>query len=211
MPQSARDLIPLPPVDPDCLAHIFDPTRTMLGAEQKQWLKDGLMETNATWKFIVNQVPITQAFAVPYDRWEGYGAERNELLDFISDNNIRNVVFLTTDIHANFLGPVYRDITQNRTQVAYEIVAGPIQTCELDCEVDSLLGSPTAGEEFLQLLRFSNLLDVDCVDMDSYGYAHVTVPAEATSVSVQLRGTAKERGGGGTILENCDRTLNAVP
>jgi hypothetical protein len=47
--------------------------------------------------------------------------------------------------------------------------------------------------------------------MDSYGYAHVTVPAEATSVSVQLRGAAKERGGGGAVLENCDRTLNAVP
>jgi phosphodiesterase/alkaline phosphatase D-like protein len=211
MPQSARDLIPLPPVDPDCLTHIFDPTRTMLGAEQKAWLKAGLLASGSTWKFIVNQVPITQAFALPYDRWEGYAAERNELLDFIRDNNVKNVVFLTTDIHANFLGPVYRDITQSRTAVAYEIVTGPIQTCELDCEVDAILGSATAGEEFLQLLRFANLIDVDCVDIDSYGYAHVTVPAEPTSISVQLRGAQKERGGGGPVLENCDRTLNAVP
>ena len=68
----------------------------------------------------------------------------------------------------------------------------------------------------MQLLRFANLIDVDCVDIDSYGYAHVTVPAEATSISVQLRGTARERGGGGEVLEApgappCDRTLNAVP
>ncbi len=35
----------------------------------------------------------------PGDRYEGYAAERNELLKFIDQNHIENVVFVTADTH----------------------------------------------------------------------------------------------------------------
>ena len=38
------------------------------------------------------------------DGWDGYQAERKELLDFIIDNDIQNVVALTGDIHTFFAG-----------------------------------------------------------------------------------------------------------
>ena len=34
--------------------------------------------STATWKVIVNEVPIQQFYALPYDRWEGYEAERDQ-------------------------------------------------------------------------------------------------------------------------------------
>ena len=51
--------------------------------------------STATWKVIVNEVPIQQFFALPYDRWEGYPAEREKLLRFLQ-KNVKNVLFLAT-------------------------------------------------------------------------------------------------------------------
>ena len=42
---------------------------------------------------IINEVPIQQFYALPYDRWEGYEAERQELLEFLK-NRVENAVFL---------------------------------------------------------------------------------------------------------------------
>ena len=68
----------LPP--PGCLEALFDPARTMLGPVQKAVLKALLRRSSAKFKFIINNdVPIQQFYGTPYDRWEGYGAERNEI------------------------------------------------------------------------------------------------------------------------------------
>ena len=50
-----------------------------------------------------------QFYALPYDRWEGYGAERSEMLNFIRNNGIDNVEFLTTDNHATLQNQVSID------------------------------------------------------------------------------------------------------
>ncbi len=47
-------------------------------------------------------MPIQQFYALPYDRWEGYAVERRELLEFLQQN-VKNAVFLTTDVHANMV------------------------------------------------------------------------------------------------------------
>ncbi|MGH2807063.1 MAG: alkaline phosphatase D family protein [Actinomycetota bacterium] len=210
MPPGDRQALNLPPASPACLAHMFDPTRTMLGAEQKAWLLDGLSNSTARWKFIVNQVPITEAYAVPYDRWEGYHAERDEILRYIRDNEIENVVFLTTDIHANAGTRVYVDKQTDEVPVAYEIIAGPIQTCTLDCELANVVG-PGQGENFVTFMRFRGLIDADCMDINTYAYAHVTMPDDASRLSVQWRTGERARNGGGTLIEGCDETIVAAP
>ena len=83
-----------------CQAEIDNPSRTYLGATQLAWLQNGLLNSTATFKFVMNGPLISELGFVPYDRWEGYSAERNAFLDFVSTNDIRNVVFLSTDIHA---------------------------------------------------------------------------------------------------------------
>jgi alkaline phosphatase D len=74
-----------------------------ISPEQMTWLKDGLKTSTATFKLIVNSVPITNFphlfdFA-SNDRWEGYGAQRAELLDAIVQNGLAGVLFVSGDFH----------------------------------------------------------------------------------------------------------------
>ena len=56
----------------------------MLGKRQQlQKFKRDIKRSTATFKVIFNEVPIQQYYALPYDRWEGYAAERQELLNFL--------------------------------------------------------------------------------------------------------------------------------
>src|SRR5262249_9605929 len=110
---------------PGCLAALDDPSRTLLGAHQKELLKSALLASDATWKLILNDVPITEMYGDPYDRWEGYAAERAELLRFLEESGVRNVVFLTTDLHGNLISDV-RARPGDTVAAAKEIVAGPI-------------------------------------------------------------------------------------
>jgi len=83
-----------------CVTELNNPARTYLGATQKAWLKNELLNSTATFKFVMNGPLISSLLFLPYDRWEGYAAERQEMIDFIKLNNIKNVIFLSTDIHA---------------------------------------------------------------------------------------------------------------
>lgn len=119
--------------DPSCI-DALDSDRTMLGRTQLDWLKQSLAESTATWKFIINNVPMSFIGVFPYDRWDGYDRERRELLEFIDSRRITGVVVLTTDIHANAFNPnVMRYFRLHRPDyrlrngvVVPEIIVGPI-------------------------------------------------------------------------------------
>jgi hypothetical protein len=155
----------------------------MLGAAQKQFLFDRLRSSDATWKVIVNEVPIQQIAVVPYDRWEGYAAERREVLSFIRDNGIKNVVFLTTDLHGNVFGPVRMDVFSDPAPVAYEAIVGPIATATLRRDIAGAIGDAAAGV-FAPLL--TGVMKVDCAQIDSYAYGLVEVdPAGIMTITAK--------------------------
>ncbi|MFM8330968.1 MAG: alkaline phosphatase D family protein, partial [Candidatus Methylumidiphilus sp.] len=89
------------------LANAFDPSRTLLGDAQMARLKADLLvarDAGVTWKLIALAEPIQNLGPLAgSDRYEGYAAERAELLGFIKDNSIRNVVFVSADIHAGLV------------------------------------------------------------------------------------------------------------
>ncbi|HEY9851490.1 MAG TPA: alkaline phosphatase D family protein [Leptolyngbyaceae cyanobacterium] len=120
-----------------------NPDRTMLGATQLDWLKQTLLQAKndgVTWKMVAISTPIDENAStsgnkiIPLDTGKtwigGYRAERNDLLKFIADNKIDNVVFLTTDDHENRINELtYTDpVTGARVRVpnALTIVAGPM-------------------------------------------------------------------------------------
>ena len=100
------------------------PIGTMLGKTQKQWFKDTMQKSDATWKLwgsevmlmrlritalpdgVITPNPLPADIVVTADAWDGYNAERTELMTFLKANNIQNVVVLTGDIHAAFAGQV---------------------------------------------------------------------------------------------------------
>jgi len=115
------------------------PIGTMLGKQQKQWWKDTMKGSDATWKLWGNEVTLMRlkltanaTFMLPDlvvtgDAWDGYNAERVELMKFLKDNAIQNVVVLTGDIHAAFAGTLVDNFdapVAAQTPVAVELV-GP--------------------------------------------------------------------------------------
>lgn len=187
-------LPPSPP--PGCLTAINDPTRTFLGPVQKQALKDALLNSTAKFKFVINEDPIQQFWALPYDRWEGYAAERNEILNFIrdpdnnlaTDDSIRNVVFLATDTHATIVNEVFRDRFENGfpappTTIAHEVVTGPIAFFTFAQQISLGLGPAAVA----QLQAALSLAGVDCRNLDQRSYGVVQVDALLGTATVELK------------------------
>jgi alkaline phosphatase D len=172
-----------------CLAAIGDPQRTMLGARQYAAFTKAVKASTATWKVIVNEVPIQQFYALPYDRWEGYAAERARLLRFLQAN-VRNVVFLTTDTHANLINEVRYDTlgANPETSGMWEVVTGPVATNTFAKEMDSTLGVAGAGTA-IGALFFKppppNGMGMRCAALDTYSYAQVTVTASRLTVATK--------------------------
>ena len=106
--------------------------RNFLGRAQMDWLKDRLDTSRAQWKVVGNQLMIMPLDIAPgqplvQDSWEGYQAERSELLAKIERERIEDVVFITGDIHTFFAGEVRRD-GRSGPPVATEFVGGATTT-----------------------------------------------------------------------------------
>ena len=126
---------------PNDLPDTIQNKKTLYGKQQLDWLKDGLLASNSTWKIISNPVPIT----IP-DCYGGKGEcnswatnsslnqltftkERNQFLKFLDENNITNVVFITTDVHFAGTVKVEQSFDNNRDKlVFYEMANGPLST-----------------------------------------------------------------------------------
>jgi alkaline phosphatase D len=108
------------------------PGRTLLGGAQKEWLVRSLAASKATWKIVGNQVMVMSldlpaGNAVNHDQWDGYAAERREILERVSA--VKDIAFVTGDIHTFFAGRVTPSGRQGPGQpapVATEFVGGSI-------------------------------------------------------------------------------------
>jgi alkaline phosphatase D len=175
-----------------------DPTRTMTGDPQMAWLKNGLSGTDAKWKLIGNSVMMTPisfgnvearflealgsllglplgGIAANSDAWDGYTADRQELLGHLKDNRVKNTVFLTGDIHTSWGADVPLDRSSywwNGNSVATEFVT-PSVTSD---NIDDLLNIPprTASVLLEGALSVSNL-HLKYIELDSHGYSVVDV------------------------------------
>ncbi len=80
-----------------------NPARTMLGSTQLNWFKQQLLSSRnsgSVWTVIAVSTPIDQWNLTDNKSWvAGYGSERNDIMKFIVDQKIKNVIFLTADDH----------------------------------------------------------------------------------------------------------------
>lgn len=97
-----------------------------ISPEQMAFVKDRLLNSPAHFRVLLNSVPITNMGPLwdvaAGDRWEGYPAQRNELLDFIYDNDLHNVWFLTGDFHVGFISQIEPEGEGTRLR---ELAVGP--------------------------------------------------------------------------------------
>ncbi|EON22257.1 MULTISPECIES: alkaline phosphatase D family protein [Nocardioides] len=119
---------------PTLEARVSDPERTITGRAQLDWLLGALRRARPQWKLVGNPVmiaPVTFAQlptdlvdpvndvtgilprdGAPYnvDQWDGYTDDRRELFTHIRDRRLRDVVFLTGDIHSAWACDLPQDI-----------------------------------------------------------------------------------------------------
>lgn len=84
--------------------------KTQLGEEQLQWLIDNLAASYATFKFVVmgGQFLSTSPTYESYSNY-GFDEERQRIIDYIYAENIKNVVFLTGDVHFSEIAVLRKD------------------------------------------------------------------------------------------------------
>jgi alkaline phosphatase D len=131
------------------IADAPDSNKTLLGDEQLQWLRQELSNSNATWKVISSDVPISiptgsNASILGRDGWAngnetsnysyytGFERELTDLFKLIDEQNIKNVIFITTDVHFPAFIRYNFDLNNdgNMTEI-YELVSGPLSAFRL--------------------------------------------------------------------------------
>jgi alkaline phosphatase D len=101
---------------PTC-AERDDPSRSALGAAQKEWLFEGLAAATAQWTVLGNPVLMAGLDIAPpgqpgeywLETWDGYPVERRELAEWLIDQQVPNPIVLTGDYHAAFVNVVKPD------------------------------------------------------------------------------------------------------
>src|SRR5262245_59395983 len=117
----------------------LNPSATMTGIAQEEWLLDGLRRSKSLWNVIAQQVMMAAVDFGPgaarfdprlaglqirnVDAWDGYVAARNRLLGGVLEKKIANLVVLSGDNHSSWVADLKPDF------------ADP--------------GSPTIGTEFV--------------------------------------------------------------
>jgi alkaline phosphatase D len=82
------------------------PGKTMLGGGQLAWLKSELETSGAVFKVLVSGSGFSVEKGPGGDSWAAYLHERNELFDFIRDQEISGVVLLSGDTHIGELNVI---------------------------------------------------------------------------------------------------------
>jgi alkaline phosphatase D len=116
---------------------VLNAESTFLGSAQVEWLKQRLLASKATWKVIASDMPVGlvvpdsggkfDAFANGNGPALGRELELAGLLSFIKRNRIRNIIWVTADVHycaAHYYDPAKAQFTD--FSPFWEFVAGPL-------------------------------------------------------------------------------------
>ncbi|GLW06680.1 alkaline phosphatase [Microtetraspora sp. NBRC 13810] len=114
----------------------LDDRRTLLGADQREWLLKGLRDSSAGWNLIGQQIIMTQkdwkvgpGHEVNMDSWDGYAAERTRLLTGLRDSGATNPVVLTGDAHMHHAADLKIDFDDpDSPRVGVELVTSSISS-----------------------------------------------------------------------------------
>jgi phosphodiesterase/alkaline phosphatase D-like protein len=192
-PQSVRNvfaaLVPplAQPVSQACLDAIRSPNRTFLGARQLKRFLNEIRRSKARFKIVINELPIQQYYTLPYDRWEGYEAERRRVLRGLQ--NVKNVVFLTTDVHATLVNDARFDTLGPggpKNSGITDVTVGPAGTANFGLEIDTELGRPGTGT-LVDSVFFESKppggVGMRCSIVNQFSYGEVKVTAKRLTIT----------------------------
>ena len=157
----------------------WDTNKTMLGHDQLQWLFQELLKAqrdSVRWIIVTQQLLFAPLIVfndtLNRDGWDMYPLEREKILRFIYNHNIRNVVFVGGDFHTSWANELYLNAFRFRsrrrdTMVSMEFVTPAVT-------------SPAAGPLATAIFRaYTKLVPrkhyIRYVDLHHKGYLKLTV------------------------------------
>ncbi len=141
---------------------------SQLGSSQLDWLKDKLQQSTATFKFITLGAPVMEEekSSATTETTLFRTGERALLFDFIYDNNIEGVVFLSGDYHRSHFAKF--DPGCNSTYPLYEFMCSPLSS------------SPSSGSSNYAGVFFED-------NTNSYGKIRVSGAVGARSCTIESK------------------------
>ncbi len=149
----------------------IEDNKTELGEEQLQWLFDNLVDSYGTFKFIVIGGQFLSNSGM-YESYTNYGfeAERRRIIDFIYKQNIKNVVFLTGDVHFSEISV----LKQRGKPTIWDITSSPLNS-----------GSNINGAEQPNSLRISESVIME----RNFAFLEVTGPRKERKLKITYYNT----------------------
>ncbi|MFC6768208.1 alkaline phosphatase D family protein [Natrinema soli] len=165
-----------------------DLERTILGDEQEDWLVDGLNDSTSRWNVLANQAPFAATDQNPNpevqnfgsgDKWDGYRADRERLLDVMAADPELNPVVITGDVHRNYAYNLKADFSDPDSETVGTEYAGTSITSGGDGSGITQYG-PSHSEPWQ---RFFN---------DNRGYVRCTITTEQWQTDYRVVSTVEE-------------------
>jgi len=169
---------------PDSVNGKPNPDKRMLGAQQMEWLKNGLMNSGAVFKFIVVGSQVLNPLSTK-DKFLSYPVEYYELTEFLNKNKINGVMFLTGDRHHSEIIKVDRE----GTYPLYDIT----------------VSSLTAGTVGFTGTEANSPYRVLGIDKNNYGRFSFSGPRGQRKLTIEFVGTKGEKLGEWSIGESALR------
>jgi alkaline phosphatase D len=171
----------------------LDPKRTILGADQRAWLLNGLSASRTRWNVIAQSVRFAQQDSSPdpkthrfdgVDNWMGYVADRQAVLEQLARTT--NPVVLSGDSHVDFVYDLKRDFNDPASPTIATELLGTSISSEGDPLSPQTQFDPSAKNP--QLRFFDNhrgyircTLARDRLTADFRAVSTVTAPAATVS------------------------------
>jgi alkaline phosphatase D len=157
---------------PDSIDGEPNPGKKMFGDVQMDWLKNALLFSNrdshVSFRIIATGSQVLNAWS-PFDCFRHFPEEYNDLMDFIRENHIEGVIFLTGDRHHSEI------IRQDRegTYPLYDITVSPFTSSVAKTHGPEVNNPDRVGKE---------------IDAQNYAVFSFTGQGNDRSLKVSFRG-----------------------
>ncbi|RYC05948.1 alkaline phosphatase [Nocardioides zhouii] len=192
---------------------------TITGRAQLDWLKQRLRRGGPQWKLVGNPVmiaPVTFAQVphdlvdpvndvagllprdgAPYnvDQWDGYTTDRRELFTHIRDQGVRDVVFLTGDIHSGWACDLPYDAATYPLgdSAGVELVCTSVTSNNLK----DITGTPARTSSLaVEAVIQTNNRHIKYLNFDDHGYSVLDVTPERVQMDWYVIGDRADRNAG---------------
>jgi alkaline phosphatase D len=168
---------------------VLGPDCAILGAAQVEWLKRELSRSNATWKVIAADMPLSvvshDAVALGNGAPVGRELEIADLLAFIKHAGVHNTVWITADMHytaAHYYDPnraVFQDF-----EPFWEFISGPLHAGTWGPgDLDNTFGPQVRYQNGCSAAQGENL--APCFGLQFFGHVEIDGATDVMTVTLK--------------------------